>query len=463
MIFSSFPFLLLFLPLTLLGFWVLRKRADWATTAVFLSLASWVFYAVWDWRFLLLLWLSMGVNYALGLRVWRLRSKGWLTAALVFNLGLLGYYKYLGFFAGMFGVGLPGQFILPLAISFYTFQQIAWQVDLYRGRLQQPGDFRAFLLCVSFFPHLIAGPICRPSSLIPQIERGFAERPWAWKLGFTLFVFGLAKKVLVADSLAPGVDALYLQESLSGPQVLLAAFGYGLQLYFDFSGYADMAIGLGLVFGIRLPINFRSPYRSLSIVDFWRRWHISLSRFLRDYLYIPLGGSRHGAFRQYGNLLITMLLGGLWHGAGWQFVLWGGLHGALLCLNHGWLRLSSRRLPIPLAWLLTMLVVMLAWIPFRAVDLGHALRMFGELGHWQAPALPGFNTLLQEVASLHLQQGLWLAVPLLLALCALLPYSLKLVLRLSPFWRGVLTAVLALLVMKAMLARPDRAFLYFNF
>jgi len=462
MVFSSFAFLLVFLPLSFLGFlWMRQQRRQ--SAVLFLLGASWLFYAVWDWRYLFLLLASLLANYALGVQVWRQRSRRWLVGALVFNLGLLAYYKYLGFFASMAGLSLPGQWVLPLAISFYTFQQIAWQVDIYRGRLAEPGRLLDFMLCVSFFPHLIAGPICRPSSLLPQIESGFASRPWHWQLGMTLFVLGLAKKVLLADSLAPGVDGLFGLAQPTASQVVLAALGYGLQLYFDFSGYADMAVGLGLMFGIRLPINFRSPYRSRSIIEFWRRWHISLSRFLRDYLYIPLGGSRHGRGRQWLSLLITMLLGGLWHGAGWQFVLWGALHGGLLCLNHAWRWLSPWRLPQALAWVLTLSVVMLAWIPFRASDLAHAVRMFAALGQWSWPSTPGLSVLLVEAAALHLDQALWLAAPLLLVVCVVTPRALNIALRLSPFWRGLVCTLLLLMVVKAMLARPDRAFLYFNF
>ena len=462
MVFSSFAFLLVFLPLAFLGFLGVRRLGR--QSAVFFLLgASWLFYAFWDWRYLFLLLASMLVNYGLGVQVWRHRSRRWLVGALVFNLGLLAYYKYLGFFAGMAGLSLPGQWVLPLAISFYTFQQIAWQVDLYRGRLAAPGRLGDFMLCVSFFPHLIAGPICRPSSLLPQIERGFATRPWHWQLGATLFVLGLAKKVLLADSLAPGVDGLFDLAQPAAPQAVLAALSYGLQLYFDFSGYADMAVGLGLMFGIRLPINFRSPYRSRSIIEFWRRWHISLSRFLRDYLYIPLGGSRHGRGRQWLSLLITMLLGGLWHGAGWQLSLLGAARGTLPCLHHAWRSLPPWRLPGPLAWALTLVMVMLAWIPFRASDLAHALTLFTALGQWSWPSLPGLGVLLVEASALHLDRSLWLAAPPLLGVCVVAPRAFTIALRLSPIWRGLVCAILVLLVAKAMLARPDRAFLYFNF
>ncbi|WP_338126391.1 MBOAT family O-acyltransferase [Pseudomonas luteola] len=463
MIFSSFSFLLLFLPLSWLGFALLRGRPkQWPV--MFLTGASWIFYALWDWRYLLLLWASMAVNYVIGIQVWVSRRRAWLIVALVFNLGVLAYYKYLGFFASIFGMQWAGEWVLPLAISFYTFQQIAWQVDLYRKRLHKPGTFSDFVLCVSFFPHLIAGPICRPSSILPQIEQGFRKRPWAWQLGFTVLCIGLAKKVLLADSIAPAVDALFAKSQVSAPEVLLAALGYGVQLYFDFSGYADMAIGLGLIFGIKLPVNFRSPYRSLSVIDFWRRWHISLSRFLRDYLYVPLGGSRQGYLRQMLNLMITMLLGGLWHGAGWNFILWGALHGFFLCLNHLWRRFSPWRLPASLALVITLFAVMLAWVPFRASDLSHAIGLYKSLMVWNEwrPVLDA-QLLMSELFRLQIIEGLWFAAPFLLLCTLVAPRGLPFALWLSPLWRGLVSSVLLLMVLKALIAKPDRAFLYFNF
>lgn len=296
------------------------------------------------------------------------------------NLGLIAWFKYRGLFAGLTpwltgGNGSAGDAAMPLAISFYTFIQIAYLVDVSRGGVPRY-RFGNYLLFVVFFPHLIAGPIVHHCELLPQFRHRATRRIWRnLAVGLTLLAIGLFKKVVISDALARTATPLFdLAASGVRPLTLaegwLAALSYTTQLYFDFSGYSDMAIGLSFLFGIRLPLNFDSPYRATSVVDFWRRWHMTLSRFLRDYLYIPLGGSRHGPLRRYLNLLVTMLLGGLWHGAGVSFVLWGLIHGLLLCLNHAWFGLRDRlglpRLPRVAAIALTFLVVVLAWVPFRA-------------------------------------------------------------------------------------------------
>jgi D-alanyl-lipoteichoic acid acyltransferase DltB (MBOAT superfamily) len=303
--------------------------------------------------------------------------------------------------------------------------------------------------------------------MLPQISHGWLRRPLAWELGVALLMVGLMKKVLLADPLAPAVDGLFSRaaqgEWLSGPEVLMAGLAYGLQLYFDFSGYADMALGLGLMFGIRLPVNFRSPYKSASIVEFWRRWHITLSHFLRDYLYIPLGGSRAGRFRANGNLMVTMLLGGLWHGAGWQFILWGGLHGAMLVLSHTWSRLVPWRIPRAPAVILTLVAVMLAWIPFRAESLATALHMYAGLLDWRWVWQFDAVTILRELMSMRVDQGLpWVSLALLL-LVLNAPGSRALCLALGSWGRGLLVGAGIVVVLKVMAGEPDRAFLYFNF
>ncbi|WP_313473440.1 MBOAT family O-acyltransferase [Stutzerimonas kunmingensis] len=468
MIFSSYPFLLLFLPLVYAGFLLLRRaRLEGGATA-FLVLASLVFYAVWDWRLLGLLLVSIVANYLLGQLVAKHRSKGWLALAVAGNLGLLAYYKYAGFLFAFIPASTGWNIVLPLGISFFTFQQIAWQVDLYRGKIGRPEDPLRYVFFVSFFPQLIAGPIVHARELFPQIDTGWLRRSLPWQLGLSLLAVGLVKKVLLADSLAPGVGSLYSRaaagELLAAPDVLLAAFSYGLQLYFDFSGYADMAMGLALLFGIRLPVNFRSPYQSGSIIEFWRRWHITLSHFLRDYLYIALGGNRRGAVRRHANLMVTMLLGGLWHGAGWQFVLWGGLHGAMLVINHRWRRLSSWRCPRPVGVVLTLVAVMLAWIPFRADSLATAARMYSGLLDWRWTwSLGDTRVVLDEVLSLRIAQSAPLVCLAFTALALLAPNSRRLCLSLGYLGRGVLVAVAFFLVLKALSGQPDRAFLYFNF
>lgn len=467
MIFSSYTFLLVFLPAVYLAFLGLRSlRLEQATTAL-LVLASLGFYAAWDWRYLGLLLASMAGNYWLGQQLVCTRQRFWLVLAVAGNLVLLGYFKYATFLLGFLPQASEWRIILPLAISFFTFQQIAWHCDLYRGRLRDAGTPLDYAFFISFFPQLIAGPIVHARELLPQIARGWSARPLLWQLGMALLTVGLMKKVLLADSIAPGVDALFARASagdaLGAADVLLAGFAYGLQLYFDFSGYADMAVGLGLLFGIRLPANFRSPYKSLSVVEFWRRWHITLSHFLRDYLYIPLGGSRKGRGRRSLNLMLTMLLGGLWHGAGWQFVFWGGLHGVLLSFNHAWGRWVPWRLPRPLALVLTLLVVMLTWIPFRAESLDVAFHIYGGLLRWQDGWHFDVNVLIDELVALHVVSSLPWVCTALLVIALGMPGSRRLCLQLGAVGRGLLVGVGMFLVLKALVGEADRAFLYFNF
>jgi D-alanyl-lipoteichoic acid acyltransferase DltB (MBOAT superfamily) len=467
MIFSSYAFLLLFFPAVYVVFLTLRAWRLEQPALAMLVLASLVFYGMWSWKYLGMLLVLIVVNFLLGKQQVRRRGKFWLVIAIIFNLSVLVYFKYAGFFFSFLPTSAGWHIILPLGISFFTFQKIAWHVDLYQRRLPDTGTPLEYSFFVCFFPQLIAGPIVHARALFPQIAPGWFNRPLTWQLGLCLLTIGLMKKVLLADPLAPGVAMLFDHaqggNALSAPDVLLAGLSYGLQLYFDFSGYADMAIGLGLMFGIKLPANFRSPYKSTSIVDFWRRWHITLSRFLRDYLYIPLGGNRFGRLRANGNLLITMLLGGLWHGAGWQFILWGGIHGVLLVINHYWRHLSPWRLPRLLALPLTLLVVMLAWIPFRADSLSTSLRMFEGLRDWRwswsfDPAL-----MLHEVAAMHIEKSLPWVCALLLLLALTAPGSRRLCLRLGAGGRGMLVGVGLFMVLKALAGAPDRAFLYFNF
>lgn len=467
MIFSSYPFLLVFLPVVYGLFLLLRwQRMERSAPAVLL-LASLYFYAAWNWQYLGLLIGSILFNYALGYRVAAHRGRFWLVVAVAGNLLLLGYYKYAGFFFGFLPESHEWHILLPLGISFFTFQQIAWQVDLHYKRLSSPGGLVQYGFFVSFFPQLIAGPIVHARAILPQIERGWMERPLAWELGLALLVVGLMKKVLLADPLAPAVDGLFNRaahgEWLNASEVSLAGLAYGLQLYFDFSGYADMALGLGLMFGVRLPVNFRSPYKSGSIVEFWRRWHITLSHFLRDYLYIPLGGSRAGRLRANANLMITMLLGGLWHGAGWQFILWGGLHGAMLVFNHSWLRWVPWRLPHALALALTLSFVMLAWIPFRAESLPVTMHMYAGLLDWRWAWQFDATTLLREVLAMRIDKSLPWVSAALLGLALVGPGSRGLCLSLGSLGRGLLIGAGLLVVLKVMAGEPDRAFLYFNF
>src|SRR3954470_16645776 len=395
--FNSYPYFI-FLAVAVLGFRLLEKDALTARR-VFLLLASYAFYAWWRADFLLLLAGSTLVNYALGREIEqrpRRRSdrRGFLTAGLVFTLGLIGLFKYGTLFVSTandaLGVGLPvPHWFLPLAISFFTFEQISYLVDADAGKTASY-TLLDYALFVAYFPHLIAGPIVRHGDLIPQF-RQVRERNDDLATGITLFTIGLAKKSLIADNLAPFADAIFgaagRGQMLSATDGWLGTLFFAFQIYFDFSAYSDMALGSSVMLGIRLPVNFHSPYKAASIIEFWRRWHISLSAFLRDYLYFPLGGNRHGRMRRYLNLFITMLLGGLWHGASWTFMLWGGLHGFYLSVNHAFRHLTKTvtppaalRLPLHMASvLLTFAATSFAWIVFRAPDLGSARNVLSGL------------------------------------------------------------------------------------
>jgi len=395
MLFNSFGFLFLFLPVVLLGYRILSRHRAWsACGTAWLALASLAFYGWWDWRFLSLLMASIIFNF------WCARQPRLLALGIAANLGALAYFKYANFFVTSLG-GQPWDIVLPVGISFFTFTQIAYLVDCRRG---QAGEYRFvhYVLFVSYFPHLIAGPILHHREMMPQFDRKPRLSAPDLAIGLSVFVVGLSKKVLLADPVSALAAPVFAH---GGHPALLEAWigvlAYTFQLYFDFSGYSDMAIGLSRMFGVRLPLNFNSPYKAADISDFWRRWHMSLSRFLRDYLYIPLGGNRGGAWRHHRNLMLTMLLGGLWHGAGWTFVVWGGLHGLYLVVHHTWRSLSFAHLPPLLGRSLTMLAVMLAWVPFRAPDLASAgdilLGLAGgngvSLPHSLAPAMPAFAVL----------------------------------------------------------------------
>lgn len=466
MIFSSYPFLLQLLPLVWVSFLLCRRWGMTSAAVAVLLCGSTIFYVSWSWHDGALLLASIVLNHALGRCQQARPSRRWLILAIVGNLSLLLYYKYAGFLLGFLPQAVHWQWALPLGISFFTFQQMAWHVDLYQRRPGTTSGLARYALFVLFFPQLIAGPIVHARNILPRLRAGWLGRPLPWTLGVTLLCMGLAKKVLLADSIAPGVDRLFgaaaSGQALNAVEVLTAAFGYGLQLYFDFSGYGDMAVGLGLMFGIRLPTNFRAPYRSSSIVDFWRRWHITLSAFLRDYLYVPLGGGHSGRLRQAFNLMLTMLLGGLWHGAGWQFVLWGGIHGLLLGAAHAWRR-AFPPLPAPLGLALTTAAVMLVWIPFRANSLAVAMNMYRGLLDWSGPSLTAPASLVQELPRLELVTSLPWALPVLLVLSMYGRTALQHCLALRDGARGLLAGGLLILVLKTLAERPDRAFLYFNF
>ncbi len=401
MLFNSYVFLLVFLPVCVLGFRAAMRHGGIQLSLSWLLVCSLFFYGWWNPAYVLLLLASIAGNFAAASALRRVSGRArsaLLAGGIAANLALLGYFKYAGFLARtlapVFGNDGSGwDLVLPLGISFFTFQQIAYLVDTSRGTSAAHGLF-PYTLFITFFPHLIAGPITHHGELISQLDARTRERARSgdFSLGLAILVVGLVKKVVVADSVAryatPTFAAVDLGASPSFAEAWIAALAYTLQLYFDFSGYSDMAIGLALLFGVRLPANFDSPYQAVSIVDFWRRWHMTLSRFLRQYLYVPLGGNRRGSARRYVHLMITMLLGGLWHGAGWTFVAWGGLHGALLVVNHAW-RALRERLGVAAAaegsWrltggrALTFVCVVGAWVLFRAETWDGARRMLGAM------------------------------------------------------------------------------------
>jgi alginate O-acetyltransferase complex protein AlgI len=415
MLFSSYTFLFQFLPATVLAFAAARRHSPRAGIMVLVG-ASLFFYGAWRPVYLLLFAVSVGVNFALGLRMEDpLRRHGIGTFGVALNLAGLCYFKYTNFIFDSLNTltGAPLPFvniILPLGISFFTFQQIAYLVDVMRGaRVER--DIVSYTLFVSFFPHLIAGPLVHHAEMIPQFKRGRTGRSAVLAArGLAIFAAGLFKKVVIADNLAQFVSPVFAHLDAGGgvttPWAWLATLAYTLQIYFDFSGYSDMAIGLALLFGIRLPVNFRSPYQATSIIEFWRRWHITLSRFLRDYLYIPLGGNRLGEQRRYVNLLVTMLLGGLWHGAGWNFLVWGGLHGIYLSINHLWRGWRGSKPEVSIAglvvkgacWAITFFAVVVAWVFFRAKTAAGAWQMlqglFGVEAGSSAYASPGILRLM---------------------------------------------------------------------
>lgn len=403
MLFNSPIYIFVFLPLVVVVYFELNRQRLIVAGKVWLVVASLFFYAYWDAQYLLLIICSMLANYAIGISLHRSKRptlphaatklhhapvrKAVFIVGILLNLGLLGYYKYAGFFLENFNAIMasdipPLHIILPLAISFFTFQQIAYLADCYSADTEEQ-DFLNYCLFVSFFPQLIAGPIVHHREMMPQFG-AIRTKVVRWRnvsIGIFIFALGLFKKVVIADSLAVWANAGFESHV---PLQLIDAWGtslsYTFQLYYDFSGYSDMAIGAALLMNIRLPVNFNSPYRATDIQDFWRRWHITLSRWLRDYLYIPLGGNRKGVTRTFINLFVTFLLGGLWHGAGWTFVIWGAMHGTAVVVHRFWSALGFRTSKL-VGWFLTFIFVHFSWVFFRANSLDDALRVIiGMLG-----------------------------------------------------------------------------------
>jgi alginate O-acetyltransferase complex protein AlgI len=371
-LFPTVTFAVFFMIVLPVSWALMTRQRGWR---VWILLASYVFYAWWDWRFVFLLAASTVVNHALAVAIYRARAvgarKAMLGLAVAFDLGLLGYFKSSGFFVSsadnLIGTSWIVNITLPVGISFYTFMAISYVVDTYRGELV-PASFARFAVFQAFFPHLVAGPIVRARELLPQLEGPRDPLRVNMSRALFLIVSGLFLKVVIANHLATHIvdDVFAAPNRHSSLEVLVAVYGYAVQIFADFCGYTNIAIGVALLLGYVFPQNFASPYTAVSLRDFWRRWHMTLSRWLRDYLYIPLGGNRKGRLLTYRNLMLTMLLGGLWHGAAWTFVVWGGIHGLGLAIERaiGWRPTSARA-----QWfgrVLTFHVVCFAWIFFRA-------------------------------------------------------------------------------------------------
>ncbi len=400
MLFNSYEFIFFFLPFTFFIYFYLLNQRLVTGAKGFLVFASLFFYSWWNITYLPIILSSMLFNFVIGnslnenFKKVRVSKKSLLGFGIIANISLLGYFKYSDFFIENFNFAFDGtipllHMALPLAISFFTFQQIAYLVDSYRGETKEY-DFLNYSLFVTFFPQLIAGPIVHHSAMMPQ----FASR---WNLvknykniaaGMFIFSIGLFKKVVIADALAQWATSGFdVAEKLNLIEAWITSLSYTFQLYFDFSGYTDMAIGIALLFNVRLPINFNSPYKALNIQEFWRRWHITLSRFLKEYVYIPLGGNRAGSFRTYNNLLATFIIGGIWHGAGWTFVFWGFLHGMALVIHRLWQGFGIK-LPKLLAWFITFNFINVTWVFFRAKEWDDALKVLGAMFSLDYVVLP---------------------------------------------------------------------------
>ena len=477
MLFPTVTFALFFFVVLPTSWLLMPTRHRWK---IFMLAASYFFYGYWNWRFVLLLAISTVVNQFLArsihCRSVESQRRAFLIGAVAFNLGVLGVFKYADFFLrsssdvlGAFGLDTSNTLInvaLPVGISFFTFQALSYVIDVYR-RDFEPGSLINFATYLSFFPHVVAGPIVRGSEFMPQIDEPKDPRRIDASRAFFLIFIGLFKKVVIANYLATHiVDQVFASPGRhSSLELLVGVYGYAVQIYADFSGYTDMAIGIALLLGFRFPLNFDSPYTAVSLQDFWRRWHMTLSRWLRDYLYIPLGGNRRGNVVTYRNLMLTFVLGGLWHGAAWTFVVWGAIHGSVLSVEH-WRRSqrTAQGLPDPpdttrRRWtqrLVTFNVVCLAWIFFRAESMDRAidylLRMLNPANWLQASPLVTFGVLLAIVVGIGGQY-----VPRDFTGRLMARFS-----RLSPLTMGAVIGV-ALFVINTLGPRGVAPFIYFRF
>lgn len=484
MLFNSVEYILFFLPISLGIYFFLNKKHLVIGANIWLIVASLFFYGYLNPTYLLPLILSsICFNFAVGNGLNNLRfkskisKKALLTFGIIFNLLLLAYFKYMNFFIDNINIfnhrHLPLlHIVLPLGISFFTFTQTAYLVDSYQGKTKEY-DFLNYILFVTFFPHLIAGPILHHSEMMPQFAdiRTKALKYKNITLGLFLFIIGLFKKVVLADTLSIYVNMGYNPNiHLSCLEGWIVALSYTFQIYFDFSGYTDMALGSAKMFNIELPINFNSPYKANSIQDFWRRWHITLSRFLRDYIYIPLGGSRIGELKTYRNLFLTFLLGGLWHGASWMFIIWGVLHGFALCVNRLWQKLKIE-MPNKINIFITFLFVNFAWVFFRAKNITQASKIFKAMFNFSDFNIPKTFGLTFQFAGVHANryENLLLILPLAFILVFICNNSneiiskIKLNSKKAAIFFAIIFIILFVVSIFKMICVPHSEFIYFNF
>lgn len=470
MLFNSYAFIFLFLPITLLGYYLIKKKK---LQLWFLFLSSVFFYAYWSTTYVFLLLFTVVLDFFIAERIAQAKTprarKGFLLVSLICNLSVLGFFKYYNFFADslngafhFFGDTSPLpilHLVLPIGISFYTFQSMSYVLDVYRRACDTHANLLEFAGYVTLFPHQISGPLVRHNHIVPQLEAAktyFFHSENFWR-GCYFFVFGMSKKVLIADRIAVVVDPLVQNiGTVSNLEAILAMLGYTTQLYFDFSGYSDMAVGLGMMMNIQFPQNFNSPYKSKSITEFWQRWHITLSSWLRDYLYISLGGNRVGALKTYRNLFLTMAIGGLWHGANWTYVVWGCFHGIALGLERLWKDLKFPTISnSAVKWVFTFLLVNIGWVFFRAPDIKTSLvwlkKVFviGGAGTWD----------LTYIAIRHKDRFfIALAIGIIMALSAKNTWQIKFK---PSLFRAFLLALMFVICLTYM--GEESPFLYFQF
>ncbi|MBF0540484.1 MAG: MBOAT family protein [Nitrospirae bacterium] len=473
MLFNSYEFIFFFLPIVFIVYFYLNSKRLIIGGRVWLIISSLFFYSYWNPVYLPLILFSIGFNFIIGLLMTRLKNskqplfhiniseKQLLILSITCNLALLGYFKYMNFFINninlVFDAGIhPQNIILPLAISFFTFNQITYIVDIYKCKTESY-DLLRYALFVTFFPHLIAGPLVHYKEMMPQFSSTYnlTKNYRNIALGLTLFSIGLFKKVIIADTLAVWAsNGFDKAEVLNFFEAWVTSISYTFQIYFDFSGYTDMALGSSLIFNIKLPINFNSPYKAANIRDFWQRWHMTLSRFLKEYIYIPLGGNRGSKYRMYFNLLVTFLLGGIWHGASWMFILWGGLHGIAIIIHRIWSGFNLRLNHI-LGWIITFNFINISWIFFRAKNEHDAFKVISGMFNINKIIMPHFLSTDGSLITI-------IFISLAYILVLYFKNSNSLILQISPKLKySLITSILLIISIINLTTKSE--FLYFNF